>query len=460
MPRETARGLSVAALLLLLTCRACLAGPTDGPATQPSGEPADSAQTTARPAWYNVHAQATVITEQHDVFPAPYSGRNSLERDEPMRTSLTATLFMGAHLPWSGGQVYLDPEVAGGEGFSGVLGIASFPNGEIPRVGTPEPEPYVARLFYQQVFGFGGPTEKVEDGPNQLPGQRDVSRLTITAGKFGAVDFFQQSAYSNDPRAQFMNWALFTDAAWDYPADTRGYTEGVVLELNQPAWTLRYGAMAEPKVANGGTFDSRLLNALGHSLEYEQRWSWRDHPGSAKIMGFLNRSDAGKYRLAIDHPGPLGPDITRTRAFREKYGVSLTVDQEITKNLGAFVRAGWNDGHSESWAFTEIDRSLSAGLSLKGAPWHRPDDVAAIAGVMSGLSKDHRDYLAAGGYGFLIGDGKLPHYAPEEVIEAYYLFKLADHVFLTPDIQFITHPAYNPDRGPVFVGGVRVHVEF
>ncbi|HZL36587.1 MAG TPA: carbohydrate porin [Tepidisphaeraceae bacterium] len=436
------------------------AGPAAGPATQPAGEPIAPAQTTAEPAWYNVHAQATVITEKHDAFPAPYAGRNSLERIEPMRTSVTATLFLGARAPWTGGQLYFDPEVAGGEGFSGVLGIASFPNGEIPRVGTPEPEPYVARLYYQQDFGFGGETEKVEDGPNQLPGTRDVSRFTVRAGKFSAVDFFQQSAYSNDPRAQFMNWALFTDGAWDYPADTRGYTEGAVLEFNQPTWTLRYGAMAEPKVANGGTYDSRLLNALAQSLEYEQRWTADTHPGSAKLMGFFNRSDAGKYREAIDHPGPAGPDVTRTRDFRGKYGISLTADQEITQDLGIFARAGWNDGHSETWAFTEIDRSVSLGLNLKGTRWHRPDDVAGFAGIINGLSRDHRDYLGAGGYGFLIGDGKLPHYAPEEILEAYYLFKVADHVFVTPDLQFIDHPAYNSDRGPVFVGGVRVHLEF
>ncbi len=147
---------------------------------------------------------------------------------------------MGLRLPWQGAQLYFDPELAGGEGFGGVTGIAAFPNGEIPRVGTPEPEPYVARLFYRQVFGFGGETEKFEDGPHQLPATEDISRLTVTLGKFGADDFFQQSAYANDPRAQFMNWALFTNAAWDYPADTRGYTEGAVIEFNQATWALRY----------------------------------------------------------------------------------------------------------------------------------------------------------------------------------------------------------------------------
>lgn len=439
---------------------AAMAGPTAGPATQPASAPAEPAQTTEQPNWYNVHAQATVISQKHDAFPDPYAGRNSLIRKEPFRTSVTATLFLGAHLPWPGGEAYFNPEIAGGEGFSGVLGIASFPNGEIPRVGTPDPQPYVGRLFYRQTFGLGGPTEQVADGPNQLLGQRDISRITVTAGKFSAVDFFQQSAFSNDPRAQFQNWALFTAGAWDYPADTRGYTEGVVVELNQSNWSLRYGGMAEPKTANGGTYDSRALDALGQSLEYEQRWTLASHAGWAKLMGFLNRSHAGKYADAIALAGAGAPELARTRRDRDKYGVSMTADQELTDTLGAFARASWNDGRSESWAFTEIDRSLSAGLSLKGTTWNRPEDVIGLAGEIAALSPEHRQYLGRGGYGFIIGDGQLPHYAPEQIIETYYLMKFAEHVFVTADGQFINHPAYNADRGPVFVGGFRVHIEF
>ncbi len=422
--------------------------------------PAEAAATTARPDWFNVHGQATVITQKHDVFPSPYVGPHSLQRDEPIRTSVTSTLFLGARLPWAGGEAYFSPELSGGEGFSGVTGIAGFPNGEIPRVGTPEPEPYVARLYYRQTIGFGGDTEKVDDGPSQLAGVRDVSRLTVILGKFSAVDFFQQNAYANDPRTQFMNWGLFADGGWDYPADTRGYTEGAVIELNQPTWSLRYGAFAEPKQANGATYDSRLLDALGHALEFEKRWELDKHPGSVKVLGFLNRSDAGKYREAIDNPGPSGPDVTLTRAFRAKYGVAVTADQEWTNDLGAFVRAAWDDGRSETWTFTEIDRSVALGATLKGNRWGRPQDVAGVAGTINWLAKDHRDYLGAGGIGFLIGDGQLKNYAPEEVLEAYYNCKIADHVYVTPDFQFINHPAYNADRGPVFVGGMRVHVEF
>ena len=265
--------------------------PTTAHAASPSGEgpsvapaatrPIGPDETAAKADWFNAHGQITVITQEHDHFHAPYTGPLSLPRDEGEKTSLTATLFLGLRLPWQGGEVYLNPEVAGGEGFGNVTGIAGFTNGEIPRVSSPEPEPYVARLFYRQTFGFTGETEKLEDGPNQLPVTESVSRLTVTLGKFSAVDFFQQSAYANDPRGQFENWALFTNGAWDYPADTRGYTEGGIVELNQPNWAIRYGAMTVPKTANGGTFDSRLPQALGNAIELEERYKLHNRPGAA-----------------------------------------------------------------------------------------------------------------------------------------------------------------------------------
>ncbi len=293
------------------------------------------AEITTKPEWWNAHGQVTTITEDHDAFHAPYAGPHSLPRHEGDKTSLTATLFMGLRLPWEGAAAYFDPELAGGEGFGGVTGIAAFPNGEIPRVGTPEPEPYIARLFFRQVFGLGGETEKLEDGPNQLPATEEISRLTVTLGKFGADDFFQQSAYANDPRSQFINWALFTNAAWDYPADTRGYTEGAVIEFNQANWALRYGAMAVPKVANGGTLDSRLPEALGHALELEERYKLFGRPGATRVMAYGNGADMGNYREATLHPGPNGPDVTLTRSFSFKYGFALTADQELSDELGA-----------------------------------------------------------------------------------------------------------------------------
>ena len=422
------------------------------PATRPAAPSLQQARQ------FTAHGQTTVITEKHDDFHAPYAGPNSLPRHEGEATSVTATLFLGTRI-WNGGEVYFNPEIAGGQGFGGVTGLAGFPNGEIPRVGTPEPRPYVARLFLRQTFDLGGDREYIEDAPNQIAGFHDARRVVLTAGKFGAIDFFQSNNFSNDPRAQFENWALFTNGAWDYPADVRGYTEGAVVEYSEPKWTLRYAAMTEPTKANGGTFDSNVPAALGHALEFERRYSMQDHPGVIRVMGYANSAHMGNYRQAIDRAVGSIPDVTKTRGYRIKYGLGLSADQEITKNLGIFARLGWNDGRTESWAFTEIDESASLGLSLKGTGWHRADDVVGIAGVLNGLSKDHRDYLRAGGRGFIIGDGRL-NYGLERIVEGYYLIKLADHIFITADAQYIANPAYNQDRGPVFVGGVRVHIEF
>jgi len=430
-----------------------------GPATTPAAAPSGVNATQPESEWYSVHAQGTVISQKHDIFPAKYTGPFDVPPHEPWRTSLTGTLFLGLRLPWTGGEIYCDPEISGGQGFGGVTGIAGFPNGEIPRVGSPEPQPYIARGFIRQTFGFGGEREHVDADQNQLSGFRDVNRLTVTFGRFAATDFFDNNAYSHDPRTQFENWALMSNGAWDYPADTRGYTYGLVGELNQPNWTLRYGAFAMPKSANGSTIDWELPKALGQAIEWEQRWTVREHAGVARLLGYANTAHMGNYREAILNPGPNGPDVTLTRTYRAKYGFGLSADQALTKDLGLFGRLGWNDGHSESFCFTEIDRTASLGVSLHGARWHRADDVVGLAGVINGISKDHRDYLAAGGHGFLLGDGRL-NYAPEQIVEAYYLAKIVDHVFFTGDFQFVNHPGYNADRGPIFLGSLRLHVEF
>jgi high affinity Mn2+ porin len=452
--------------VLMAAARTVLAGEVASPATQPSTQPAlgareleNGASGQQKAERWSAHAQATVISMAHDVFHAPYSGLNSLPRDEGWKTSVTGTLFLAARTPWEGGSVYFDPEVAGGEGFGGVKGVAGFPNGEIPRVGTPEPEVYVARLYYQQDFGFGGEKQWVESQQHQLAGYRSESRLTVALGKLAATDFFDNNSYSHDPRTQFENWALMSNGAWDYPADTRGYTLGGVVELNTPHWSLRYGGFAEPKESNGSTLDSHIPQALGNVIEFEQRWNWQKRPGVLRLLAFVNTAHMGNYREAIDRPGPSGPDVTSTRTYSTKYGFGLNFEQAVTDDLGVFARLGWNDGHTESWAFTEIDQTVSVGMSLKGSSWRRPEDVVGLAAAVNGISNDHRDYLAAGGYGFLIGDGKLS-YSVEGIAEAYYLFKLAQHVFITGDIQYIQNPAYNRDRGPVFVGGLRAHIEF
>jgi high affinity Mn2+ porin len=410
-----------------------------------------------KPTWYSVHGQFTFVNQRHDRFPSPYTGPHSLISDEPSANSITSTLFLDAKL-WRGFEMVFNPEIAGGLGLSGTTGMAGFPNGEITRIGRVEPTLYIARLFGRQTFGFGGEQEKVEDEANQIAGTRDISRFTVTVGKLAATDIADNNKYSHDPRTQFLNWSLMYNGAWDYPANVRGYTYGVGLDFNQKNWALRYGIFAEPGEANGAELDPHILKANGQVLEWEGRYDFNCHPGALRVMTFLNHAHMGNYGDAI-RLMPVDPDITLTRAYRYKYGVGANLEQEITKELGAFTRVGWNDGHSETWAFTEIDRSFAFGLLLKGKCWHRPEDEVGFAVVVNGLSQTHRAYLAAGGLGYIIGDGRL-NYAAETIIESYYNLELSKAANITFDMQGVANPAYNADRGPVLVLSLRLHMEF
>jgi high affinity Mn2+ porin len=451
-------------------------GPTTAPATQPTTSPdqplialGKGTITVELPTLsgrlfdsfgYTFHGQTTIIPQFKGDFPSPYQGPNSFRSGSEVETSYTGTLFTGVRL-LPGTEIHFDPEVAAGSGLSGVFGLGDPTNGETPRVSSPAPSPYIARLFLKQTFGFGGEQEDVNDAADQIAGKIDVRRLTITVGKFAANDIFDNNTYARDPRSQFQNWGLFEDTAWDYPADTKGYTEGLALELNGPGQTLRYGIFREPRAANGGELDNDWGRAYAQVVEYEKRYTLGDkgRAGVVRPMAYINYAHMGDYRDAIDLD-PTHPNVIATRSYdHPKYGVGVNVEQALTDNLGIFGRAGWNNGQSETWAFTEVDRTLSVGLSLKGAKWGRPDDVYGLGGIMSGLSRDHRDYLAAGGLGFELGDGRLS-YAPEEVIETYYLCAVTKNLFLTLDYQFVDHPGYNAARGPVSIGAFRVHGEF
>jgi high affinity Mn2+ porin len=407
--------------------------------------------------WYSVHEQGTVVTQRHPPFRSPYVGTNSLVPDEGAATTETATLYAAARL-WTGGEVVFNPEIAGGTGLSGTSGIAGFPNGEATRVGVPEPTPYIARLFVRQTWGLDGPWEQLKDGPNQVAGHRDLTRASVMVGKMSATDNFDNNLYSHDPRTQFLNWSMMYNGAWDYPANVRGYTYGAVVELNTINWAVRYGVFAEPAVANGADFDPRFLKANGQILEVEEHWNLgEEHAGRLREWGFLNHAHMGNYREALEL-SPVDPDVTQTRTYRFKYGFGLNLEQGLTRELGLFVRLGWNDGHSESWAFTEIDRTAAVGLSLYGKAWGRPDDQVGVGAVVNGLSGPHRDYLAAGGIGFIIGDGRL-NYAPEQILEGFYNWQVTRGILVCLGGQAANHPAYNADRGPVAIGSIRVHFE-
>jgi high affinity Mn2+ porin len=328
----------------------------------------------------------------------------------------------------------------------------------MPRVATATPALYPARGYIRFTAALGSDTESVPDGPNQLRGIRPVRRFTLVAGKFAVTDFFDTNTYSNDPRSQFMNWALMYNGAWDYPADTRGYTIGAYAELAMPAWSLRLAGAMEPTVANGPTFDTRVARNRGNMVEWERRFAPRKHPGALRMMGFANQEDAGSYREALQVAGV--PDLGPTRGNGTlKYGFGLNAEQEIAPAIGAFGRYGWNDGKTESFAFAEIDRTVSGGVSVNGRLWRRKKDQAAAAYLRNYISGDHRSYLAAGGMGFMLGDGRLDRYRPEDILETYYAWNVIKGWTLTLDYQHVQNPAYNADRGPVSVASLRIHWE-
>ena len=416
---------------------------------------------------WSCHFQVTAINQTHPAFKAKYSGDNSLVNDaESKKLSLTTTLFLGRRL-WKNASIYFNPEIAGGSGVSSAKGIAGFTNGETFRIGSADPKLYVGRLFLRQYFPLKNTQyEKAEPGANQVAENIPVSRVTITAGKICMSDFFDDNAYSHDPRSQFINWALMSNAAWDYPADTRGYTQGLVAELIKPLWALRFSSVLVPRKANGLQLDYQVTKAHSETMEIEKNWKVK-RPGAIRVLVFHTVSQAPTYHttLAEVKNGDSSSVAVYTgdkewkRYGGVKFGFGINTDQEISKTLGVFFKASWNDGKTATWAYTEIDRSISGGINIKGTSWKRANDNIGIAQVINGISPDHRDFLNAGLYGFIIGDGKL-NYGAEEISEIYYQAKIMSYFFISFDYQFVNNPAYNKDRGPVHVFAIRGHIEF
>jgi high affinity Mn2+ porin len=409
-----------------------------------------------QPEEWTFHSQTTFIEQAHPGFAARYSGTNSLDPSGEEKHTFSLTLFVG-HTLWSGAALYYDPEVTMGQGLSDTEGIAAFPNGEGTRASSNKPEYDTARLFIRQVVNLGGAPARIESDQNQVPGSQDENRLTLTLGKLSATDIFDGNAYSHDPRTQFLNWALVDDGAWDYPADAKGYTGGFAAEWTFASHTLRYGIFMEPRIANMLPLDSHIDRAYGQVLEWEERYQVSGHAGALRPLVYWNRAHMGLYQAALEGTRP--PDVTLSRAYRSKAGAGLNWEQDLGDDVGVFARAGFNDGRTETWAYTEIDRALSAGVVVKGSHWGRADDAWGLAGIASGLSGEHRAYLEAGGDGFILGDGRLS-YEPEEVLETYYLWQPAKGFAITPDYQFVVNPGYNRDRGPVSVFGIRIHAEY
>jgi hypothetical protein len=413
----------------------------------------------AAPETWNLYYQATSIGMRHASFPALYSGPLSLIDTPEHDVSLTSTIYLGYR--FKSVEFYLDPEIAGGRGFSNVDGLANSENGELPRIARATPTPYLARLFATYTFGFGDQTENVESGPNQLGGSVAKTRYSVSLGRFSVTDFFDDNQYSHDPRTQFIGWAAMYNGAWDYPADTRGYTWGWVHQLFWSNWTFRYGSAAMPRVANGPSLDRRIFVNRGDVYEVDHQHQWRGRKGTVRVLAYQNRARAGNYAEALRLSASTGapPDVTATRKDGTlKYGAGISWDQEVATDAGIFGRLGWNDGKTESFAFTAMDRLASAGISVGGARWHRQHDTAATLLTFGGISGVHALYLSRGGLDFLIGDGRL-NYGPETLWESYYNAQVTKWFWAGPDLQFVVNPAYNRDRGPLWIEALRLHIE-
>ncbi|MDE2592940.1 MAG: carbohydrate porin [Burkholderiales bacterium] len=418
------------------------------------------ADTTESESW-NAKFQSTYVWQGKRPMSAAYSGANSLATDKEHSYSFTATLALG-YRPWPGGEIYLDPEAAQGVPLSNLTGLGGFTNGEMARSSGPTLKVYRARLFLRQTWGDGGEQEAIESGVNQLAGMVDKRRWVLTAGNLSVIDVFDANAYSHDPRTQFLNWSVMTHGAFDYAGDARGYSWGIAAERYLDDWVVRAGRFIEPKEPNQQALDERFFRYYGDQIEIERAHDWNGQPGKWRLLAFRNRTRMSRYQDALDLAVNQGstPDINSVRTGAQiKYGVGLNLEQAVSDNADLFARGSWADGGTETYAFTEIDRSLSGGVLLKGAPWSRPMDTLGVAVARNGLSRAHRDYLAAGGLGFFIGDGQL-NYKPETIVEAFYCANLNKLVWVSLDWQYISHPAYNADRGPAQVSSVRLHTEF
>lgn len=419
----------------------------------------------AAPEDWAVHGQFTNVTQKHRRFTSPYQGQNSLDAAGRTEETSDVTVYAGVRLPF-GTELWLNPEIDQGFGLSNTVGMAGFPSGEAYKVGANTPYLRLPRVFVRHVFALGGTqgeagaVEAVDAAPNQLGGVRAQDNLTLTAGKFSVTDIFDTNSYAHDPRSDFLNWSLIDAGAFDYAADAWGFTYGAALEWTQGSRTVRAGVFQLSAQPNGKIIRP---DASQYMLvaELEQRYRWDSHAGKVKLLAFANRARMARYADAVLAAGGSGaaPDVADVRRSAWRTGLALNIEQEVAAGVGVFARASVNDGAKEAYEFTEINRSLSAGVAVKGAGWGRPDDTVGIAAVANGLSADARRYFEQGGIGILIGDGGL-QYGAEKIAEAYYAARLDPHVSLSLDLQRASNPGYNRSRGPVHLLALRLHAEF
>jgi len=407
---------------------------------------------------FAVHGQTTFLEQYDPPFRSPYTGTNSLIPNEG-RETFDATAFLGWRL-WDGAELWVDPEIDQGFGLSATLGVAGFPSGEAFKLGESVPYARLPRAFIRQTINLGGDTQKVDAAANQFGGSQTANRLVLTVGKFGVTDVFDTNKYAHDPRGDFMNWSLIDTATFDYAADAWGYTYGAAAEWYQGDWTVRGGVFDAPAMPNSTDLDP-AFSQFQWVGEIERRYELWGQPGKLAVTGYLSRARTGSFADAIALAAATGgaANIAAVREYHSRGGISLNLEQQITEELGVFARAGLANGNIEPDAFTDVDRTAAAGVSLSGKQWGRPDDTFRIAGVVNGITKIHEQFLNDGGLGILVGDGMLPHPGPEQIIETNYTLPIS-FFKLTLDYQFIVNPAYNEDRGPVSVIGARLHSDF
>jgi high affinity Mn2+ porin len=414
----------------------------------------------------SLHGQATFVEQAYPRIRSPYDGTNSLPGSGLGRETFDLTLYAGMRL-WQGAELWFNPEIDQGFGFANTHGVAGFPSAEAYKIGSDYPYARIQRAFLRQTIDLGGQTEKVEADTNQFAGTRTADRLVFTVGRFAITDLFDTNKYANNGKTDFLNWSLVNAGTFDYAGDGWGYTYGAAAEWYQGRFTLRGGAFdlsatpAGGNSPNSGSLDPtfRQYQLLGEIEERHDLWG---QPGKLKLTAFLSHGQAGAFADAIALAQVTGgpADIAAVRMLTNRTGVSVNLEQQINDTLGVFARAGWADGTIEPWDFTDIDRTVSGGVSINGKKWGRPDDTLGIAGVVNGIAGVHQAFLNAGGLGILIGDGQLPHPGPEQIIEAYYSYALSSSTKLSFDYQFIVNPGYNTDRGPVNVFSGRVHWTF
>jgi high affinity Mn2+ porin len=450
----------LAALCLLpsLSCRA--QDSSDSTGTDESGpETVFPHSKTAR--WW-VSGQINIVFQAHPDFHALYSGPNSLSARGEHASSRVLTLYTGYQLSKHTDALF-DLESAGGRGLSDALGMAGFTNVDVVRNPALGSKPYIARAILHHVFALSQKEADAERTPISILTKLPKRRLELRVGKMSLADYFDVNSVGSDSHLQFLNWTAVNDGAYDYAADTRGYTVAAMVEYHEKNWSVRFAEALMPKVANGPNLDFNLGRSRSENMELEFRPELRKEKKTViRLLSFINHADMGSYREAVQaflagtDPRPIIE--AHRKQGRIKYGFGLNVEQEISKTVRAFGRLGWNEGQNESFAYTEVDQAIEVGADWQLTRWSRPNDKVGAAFITNGISSLHQLYLALGGDGFLLGDGRLT-YGREDILETYYNAHIWRGVYFSPEIQWAVHPGYNKDRGPVVVPGLRLHLE-